>query len=372
VHLLEGWNEVSSLLEPAKYAAIFHRMRHRLDWGTMNLYGSYTKLLGNAIEAVSAAVEIYNRPRIAYRDECFVILLVNGWELLLKGILSHKRQRLYYKKKPTEPYRSLSIRDCLGRVEPYFPQSVSYKATAANLTLLIDYRDRAIHFYNSPGLRVLIYGLAQTCIVNFRDLILEVFQRDITSEITLSLLPLAIAPPIDPVEFLKRPAGSGKDKALLEFSASVRQLVTDLEGEGADTGRLMTVFNVHLISTKKISSADLVVGVDGTAGGGTPMLVQRVADPNVTHPYREVDIVGRGNDPNRPGMQIRIGNTLVKQYQLRAIVHHQGIKQQSRYCWTDATGAVTRYSPAFVEFIRRLTPEDLALAQRALRKHQYG
>jgi EC042_2821-lke REase/Protein of unknown function (DUF3644) len=338
----------------------------------MNLYGSYTKLLGNAVEALSAAVEIYNKPRVAYREECFVILLVNGWELLLKAILSNKRERLYYKKKPGEPYRSLSIRECLGRVEPHFPQSVNYKATAANLTLLIDYRDRAIHFYNSPGLRVLIYGLAQTCIVNFRDLALELFQRDITAEITLSLLPLSIAPPIDPVEFLKRPAGKSKDKALLEFSNSVRQLVTDLEGEGADTGRLMTVFNVHLVSTKKVSSADLVVGVDGSAGGAAPMLVQRITDPNVTHPYREVDIVGRRNDPNKPGMQIRIGNTAVGQYQLRAIVHHQGIKQQARYCWTDATGAVTRYSPTFVEFIKRLSPEDLKLAQKEFRKHQYG
>lgn len=28
-----------------------------------------------------AAIEIYNKPQIAYRDECFVILILNAWEL---------------------------------------------------------------------------------------------------------------------------------------------------------------------------------------------------------------------------------------------------------------------------------------------------
>ena len=337
----------------------------------MNLFGSYTKFLGNSVEAMSAAVEIYNKPRIAYREECFVILLVNAWELGLKALLSKNRERLYYKKKVNEPYRSLSVRDCLIRAERHFPQAVDYKATAANLTLLVDYRDRAIHFYNAPGLRVLIYALAQTAIVNFRDLVAVIFQRDISAEITLSLLPLSIAPPIDPVEFLTKTPGK-VSKPVAEFSASVRQLVTNLENEGADTGRLMTVFNVHLVSTKKITAADLVVGVDGAAGGGAPVLVQRVTDPNVSHPHREVDIVGRSNDKTKLGMQIEVGGVRIGQYQLRAIVHHHKVKDEAKYCWTDATGAVTRYSPLFIEFVKRLKPEDLALALRAYRQHLHG
>lgn len=337
----------------------------------MNLFGSYTRLLGNSVEAVSAAVEIYNKPRIAYREECFVILLVNGWELVLKALLSKNRERLYYKKKATEPYRSLSVRDCLIRAQKHFPQSVDYKATAANLTLLIDYRDRAIHFYNRPDLRVLIYALAQTAIVNFRDLVNTVFRRDISAEITLSLLPLSIAPPIDPVEFLKRPSGT-VSKTVADFSASIRQIVVELEKEGADTGRLMTVFNVHLVSTKKVTAADLVVGIDGSTGGGTPVLVQRTTDPNVSHPHREVDIVGRKNDINKPGMQIDIGSIRVGQHQLRAIVHHYNVKNEAKYCWTDSTGAVTRYSPSFIEFVKRLKAEDLRTALQSYRTRLQG
>jgi len=58
----------------------------------MNLRGSYTALRNNSKAAMLAAIEIYNKPQIAYRDECFSILLVNAWELLLKATLSKKEK----------------------------------------------------------------------------------------------------------------------------------------------------------------------------------------------------------------------------------------------------------------------------------------
>jgi hypothetical protein len=75
----------------------------------MNPFGSYRALLANAMSALAAAVEIYNKPRIPYRDECTVILLVNAWELLLKAILSRKRVRIYYRKRRNQPYRTYSL-----------------------------------------------------------------------------------------------------------------------------------------------------------------------------------------------------------------------------------------------------------------------
>lgn len=57
----------------------------------MNLTGSYKALRDNSKDAMLAAIEIYNKPQIRYRDECFVILLINSWELLLKAILSKEQ-----------------------------------------------------------------------------------------------------------------------------------------------------------------------------------------------------------------------------------------------------------------------------------------
>ena len=65
----------------------------------MNYRGSYRKLLGNSKAAMMAAIEIYNKPTFAYRDECAVILLLNAWELFLKAILSKNAKSVFYPKR---------------------------------------------------------------------------------------------------------------------------------------------------------------------------------------------------------------------------------------------------------------------------------
>ena len=40
-----------------------------------------------SLDAMLAAIEIYNKPNFSYREECFAILSINAWELLLKARL---------------------------------------------------------------------------------------------------------------------------------------------------------------------------------------------------------------------------------------------------------------------------------------------
>jgi hypothetical protein len=337
----------------------------------MNLYGSHRALLANATAALAAAVEVYNRPRMQYRDECFTILLTNAWELLLKAMLSRRRIRIYYPKQRMHPYRTLSLRDALAAVEPLFPPAIDCRPTSQNIHLLASYRDNCIHFYNSRDFGVLIYALAQTAVVNFRDLVAEFFGRSIDREISLSLLPLGIAPPVDPVQFLRHTQNARRSRAVAEYTQRVRDMVTELDGAGRDTGRLLTMFSVNLVSTKKVTAADFVVGVQGTPDTGGALLVQRVTDPNITHPLREVDIIGRKGDTQRPGLGITIRGRgqVLNQYTFRAIVYRHAARDNPSYCWRDATGAVTRYSRTLVEFIRRLEPADVDAAVEAYREH---
>src|SRR6266478_5784810 len=46
-----------------------------------------SRLLKNAEAALMSAIEIYNKPAFAYREETFAILALNAWELLLKAKL---------------------------------------------------------------------------------------------------------------------------------------------------------------------------------------------------------------------------------------------------------------------------------------------
>lgn len=118
----------------------------------MNLYGAYTKLKQNSIAAIISAIEIYNKPQFKYRSECFVILLTNAWELLLKAILSKNKQRIYYPKRRKEKYKSFSLIDSLSRVRPFFPNSIKFEPVRENLLLLEHYRNNSIHFYNQHPL----------------------------------------------------------------------------------------------------------------------------------------------------------------------------------------------------------------------------
>ena len=53
-------------------------------------------LLDRAVLAMAGAVELYNKPGFPYRNESFVVLAINAWELLLKArwlaLHNHKRK----------------------------------------------------------------------------------------------------------------------------------------------------------------------------------------------------------------------------------------------------------------------------------------
>jgi hypothetical protein len=163
----------------------------------MNYRGSYRHLLKNAKAAMIAAIEIYNKPSFSYRDECFVILLLNAWELILKAVLSKKKQSVFYPKKRKEPYRTLSCRDAITRAETFFPKELPPLPVRRNLDLLSTYRDNAVHFYNANDFGVLVYALAQTSVINFKDLLDKFFAVNLENEISWQLLPIGLKPPVE-------------------------------------------------------------------------------------------------------------------------------------------------------------------------------
>ena len=69
-----------------------------------------SRLLQNAEAALISAIEIYNKPNFAYREETFAILALNAWELLFKSKLleenNNKLRCLYvYAKRELAPGR---------------------------------------------------------------------------------------------------------------------------------------------------------------------------------------------------------------------------------------------------------------------------
>jgi Domain of unknown function (DUF3644) len=311
-----------------------------------------------------AAIEVYNKPRFDYRDECFVILLVNAWELLLKALLSKSRHSIYYRKRRGEPYRTLSWQDAYSRIvfRKRWPAAGPPElAVRRNLELLTTYRDSAVHFYNEPRFGILIYSLAQTSVLNYRDVLHAGFKVDLSDELNWHLLPLGVRPPVDPIAYL---AGRDRDaragQAARDFASLLREYTAELEDKGIDTGRLLTVFDINLQSTKKIEQADLIAGI-GTDQGEEPRIVSRPMDPNKTHPLLQKHALEKVGE---------LHGTKFTSYSFQAVVHRYHLKEQPRMCWIDEETHWPRWSPEVVTFIRSLSAQDITDARRGYGEEQ--
>jgi hypothetical protein len=327
----------------------------------MNYRGSSRHLFRNSKSALLAAIEIYNKPGFLYREECFVILLLNAWELLLKAIISKSGGSIYYPKKRGEPYRTLSMNDAFVKAEKFFSKKIQSLPLRANLGLLSTYRDNAVHFYNEPKFGVLIYSLSQTSIVNFKDLLLEVFGKNLADDITWQLMPLGLEAPIDPITYLSQ-GSKAKDlenTAVKQFISTLAANIKEVEDAGADTGRLLTVFNISLQSVKKIQNADFVVGIDNTKIGTTgPLVITKLKDPNITHPFRQKKIL--------EDIKNLHGKTFTG-HMFQAICYKFKFKDDPTYCWKSAEGELTRYSQEIINRIRSLTSKEVDDSLQAYR-----
>lgn len=319
----------------------------------MNYKGSWRRLLGNSKSAMVGAIEIYNKPRFEYRDEVFVILLVNAWELLLKAIVSKSGGRIYYPKKRGEPYRTLTCRDAFWRAanSKLWPKTIAVQAVDANIELLSTYRDSAVHFYNNKQFSTLIYSLAQTSIINYRDVASRIFEKDIADEISWRIMPLGIENPVDPIQFMKKDtSGRTKSRAVQDFLAFLKEKSDALESDGIDTERLLTVFDVSLQSIKKIDKADIVVGVT-TEELAEAVVVSRKVDPNVSHPYRQKDVL--------PKLKRETTS-----YEWQAVTFMHGMRDEPKFCWQDKDAYLVKWSPEALRYFNSLSEDQIQSAKQ--------
>ena len=327
----------------------------------MNYRGSYKHLLRNSKSAIIAAIEIYNKPNFKYREECFVILLLNAWELLLKSILSKNKYSIFYKKKRNEPYKTLSWNDAFNKSANFFPSRIESFPISKNLDLLSTYRDNAVHFYNQRGFGVIIYALAQTNIINYKDLLFEIFGVDLANEINLSLLPLGTIAPINPIEYISA-TNKKTPPAIRQFLTELKLAVDETEKAKNDTGRLLTIFNLKLESIKKIEKADAVVGIKGTSGEGDegPLAIIKTLDPNKSHPLKRKAIVEK----------IKSTNSEFSPYIFDVICWKYGIKSNPTYCWKAEGGELTKYSNEVISFMNKIEPNETGKILEEYRNHQ--
>lgn len=290
-------------------------------------------------------------------------MLLNAWELAVKALLSKRRKTIYYPKQRGQPYRTLSLHDALGRAERFFPSAVSFLPVRKNLELLSTYRDNAVHFYNATGFEVMVYSLGQTAVMNLRDLFARVFRVDLGGEIPWQLLPIGLAPPVDPMIYLKGKKWR-RDKrraAIDQFASELMAATKEVTAAGEDTGRLLTTFRLRLESVKKIAKADAVIGVGavGSASEAGPLAILRTVDPNITHPLRMREVLEKSAEKGK----------VINTHVFQAIAWKFKLKEDLKFCWRSKDGVLTRYSSEMVGFLVNLTLEDISRARSEYNRH---
>lgn len=325
----------------------------------MNRYGSCRALLANSQAALVSAVELYNKPTLEYRTESSVILLVNAWELLFKAILSQKRISIYRPKERNKPYQSLSIWEAEERAGPFLPPWVPRTAVAKNLAVLVDIRNAAIHLYNQPGFGVLVTSLAQTCVVNYREALLHIFDIDVAWKFNLVLNPIGFGYDLDPSTYIEKVMSDSKaSRELATVVSAIDSSLAALELEGTDTSCFMQWYRVRLESVKKMSQADFVVGVTGNVDDANAIVVERRMDPNDPNWIRQKDIIAEIDD---------LHGIRFTQHVFQALVWKLKIKEQSRFCWTATEGVLTKYARDVITHLHRLDRETI---ERAMQEYK--
>lgn len=151
----------------------------------MKINKTYSSLLDKSIASMLAAIEIYNKPNFAYREDSFAILSVNAWELLLKAIyLRQNRYKMYSlyelvpkkKKDGTSSKMKVPVQNRTGNpktlsiekiIELLKPSKVVDHNLYENIYALIELRDNAIHFINTESITIQIQELGFATIKNY-------------------------------------------------------------------------------------------------------------------------------------------------------------------------------------------------------------
>ena len=245
---------------------------------------STKKLLLDASQAaLFAGIEIHNKPNIAYRYPTATILIVNAWELALKAYVYQYigKKKIYEADgKHTIPLsKALAlVRDHVNAAE----KNKKFMAVAENIFQLNEYRCSNIHFAEG-ALDPVVFMLLAKAVLNYDAFVKKYFNKDISKEDNLIILPIGLKLPFDPIDYLKQSfAGAQND-----FVNAVIQSIRELDGAGVEDS-IVVGFSLITDKVKNVKNADILAALTNEEGAVPLQRAIRYTD-----------------DPNAPEMRVK-------------------------------------------------------------------
>lgn len=168
-------------------------------------------LVEKSVAACCGAIEIYNKPLTLHREETFAMLVVAGWELLLKARLLKEGNNVVKcicetgpatRRDGTPGKRTVVIKNRAGNPKtitlgaalqrtielPIQPLELACKM---NLLLLTEIRDNAVHFMNEDReLAVKVHEIGAASLVNYVRIVHDWFDHSLQTY-RFAILPLS-------------------------------------------------------------------------------------------------------------------------------------------------------------------------------------
>lgn len=123
-----------------------------------------------ARDAALLAVEVYNKPAVAFKSSAYIALMVMAWTALLHAIILRSGGKPYYKlangrfDKVDGDFRHWDLSECVRQFWKRTPQD----PVRVNLEFFIPLRNKIEHRY-LPALDNAVFGECQALLLNFDD-----------------------------------------------------------------------------------------------------------------------------------------------------------------------------------------------------------
>ncbi len=294
-----------------------------------------------------SAIEIYNKPVFAAREQIFSILMVNAWEALFKAKLvmdaGDDLTVLYIKdgEQNKRNRRGHVLTIDLGKAMDLCPVPEILKE---NLRHLVDVRNAATHLSTqSDSLPLIVFTLGSASLRNYARLLRDWFDSGL-NEYNFYILPLGFSYPfrtLAAVDLQKEP----EDVARI-VSAVTRSQDRASEEHGF---YLVCELRTSLVSAKKISDdIDLTAKVDPAASDTVVLVPTRAIDH---YPYTYIEAFRRVKE-HLPNLKQREFTAFITANKIKGYAKYSAFnfpnKSQERRGPTKNTAVI--YNDDFVRF----------------------
>ena len=149
-------------------------------------------LLDKAIDSLLLGIELFNRPQDRGRITAVLIQTDHGFEMFLKSAILHRGGQIRDK----GAKETIGFNTCVGRGLSDGRIKFLSEEQALTLQAINGLRDAAQHHLLDISENQL-YIYLQSAVTLFKDLIRDVFQKELANEFPSRVLPISTTPPTD-------------------------------------------------------------------------------------------------------------------------------------------------------------------------------